>query len=139
MKIILPEQAHQKILDSHGKIFGVVFRRKNDKIERDSITGERRVIARAGDLREMNCRTKVKSKLHTPDGEGKKYIFSQHNLVSVYDLKKQAYRSFKWENVIFLKMNGEKYIVLSPQTLEYCKKEPESELAKNIKDSGIEI
>lgn len=138
MKIILPEQAQEKINDTHGKIFSVVFRRKRDKIEKNE-HGEKVVLAKAGDLREMTCRTEVKSKLKTPNGEGKKYVFSEYNLVSVYDLKKKAYRSFSWKNVIKMKMSGEEYIILSEQTRDYCKKNPDSEIAKIVQNSGIEF
>jgi len=139
MKIIMPEQAQNKIKNTHGKIFSVVFRRKRDKVERDPNTGEKVVVAKAGDLREMNCRTEVKSKLATPNGEGKKYVFSQHELVSVYDLVAKGYRSFAWKNVISMKVNGEKYIVLSEQTLDYCQTHPTSEIAKIVESSGIEV
>jgi hypothetical protein len=139
MKIIMPEQAHAKISDTHGKIFSVVFRRKRDKVERDKDTGEKVVVAKAGDLREMNCRTEVTSKRVTPNGEGKKYSFSAHNLVSVYDMQKKGYRSFAWENVVILKVNGTEYVVLSSQTLDFCQTNPESEVAETVRDSGIEF
>jgi len=139
MNIILPEQAHAKIKESHGKIFSVVFRRKNDKVEKNPETGERVVVAKAGDLREMNCRTEVKSKLATPNGEGKKYVFSAYDLVSVYDMQVKGYRSFKWSNVVTMKINGKEYIVLSEQTLEYCRENPESDIAKKVKNSGMEF
>ena len=139
MKIIMPEQAHGKIKDTHGKMFTVVFRRKNDKVERDADTGEKKIIAHAGDLRSMNCRTEVKSKLATPNGEGRKYRFSDHDLVSVYDMQAKGYRSFAWENVVTLKAFGEEYIVLSKQTREYCNENPESDVAKKVEDSGIEF
>jgi len=122
-----------------GRFLAFIFRRKRDKVERDPNTGEKVIVAKAGDLREMNCRTEVKSKLRTPDGEGKKYIFSEHELVSVYDLVAKGYRSFAWKNVISMKVNGEKYVVLSEQTLDYCQTNPTSEIAKNVENSGIEV
>jgi hypothetical protein len=139
MKIIMPEQAHDKIKESHGKIFTVVFRRKRDKVEKHPETGEKVVVAQAGDLREMNCRTEVKSKLKTPDGEGKRYVFSEHDLVSVYDLRAEGYRSFAWKNVISMKINGEEYVVISEQTRDYCQTNPDSDIAETVKNSGIEI
>jgi hypothetical protein len=139
MKIITPEQAHEKIENSHGKIFSVIFRRKKDKIEKSPKTGERIITAKAGDLREMNCRTEVKSKLRTPNGEGKKYVFSEHDLVSVYDLREKGYRSFAWANILVLKINGTEYIILSPQTLEYCKQNPDTIMARKVEESGIEV
>lgn len=139
MKIIMPEQAHSKIKDTHGKIFSVTFRRKRDKVEKDQNTGEKKIIAHAGDLRKMNCRTEANSKRKTPDGEGKVYSFSSHNLVSVYDLHAKGFRSFAWENVITAKLGGEEYIVLSNQTLDYCRTNPTSEIAKKVAKSGIEF
>lgn len=139
MKVIMPEQAHQKIQDTHGKVFSVVFRRKRDKTAKDPQTGEKVIVAKAGDLREMNCRTEVKKHRKTPNGEGKKYVFSEHDLVSVYDLKVKGYRSFAWKNVLVLKVGGEEYVVLSPQTIAYCHENPNSEIAKKVEDSGIEV
>jgi hypothetical protein len=135
--IIMPEQANKKIKNSHGKIFSVIFRRKTDKIVNKD--GQKVIVAKAGDLREMTCRTEVRSKLHTPNGEGKKYNFSEKHLVSVYDMQKKAYRSFSWENIIQLKIRGKEYIVLSSQTLQYCKENPNSNIAKKVEENHIEV
>ena len=139
MKIIMPEQAHEKIKESNSKFFTVVFRRKKDKVEKDPVTGNRIIVAKAGDLREMNCRTGVKSHLTTPNGEGRKYSFSAHDLVSVYDMRAKGYRSFAWANILTLKISGEEYVVLSPQTLEYCQENPDTILARKVEESGIEV
>jgi hypothetical protein len=139
MKIIMPETAHQKIRDTHGKLFTVVFRRKNDKVEKDAETGERKIVAHAGDLRQMNCRTEASAKRTTEEGEGKKYSFSAHELVSVYDMHKKGFRSFAWKNVVLLKAFGEEYVVLSEQTKAYCNENPDSDIAKKVEKSGIEF
>jgi len=138
-KIILPEQAHNKIKESNGKTFTVVFRRENDKLAKDPNTGERIVVAKKGDIREMNCRTGVKSKRKTPNGEGKKYVFSQYDLVSAYDMQVHGYRSFKWANILTMKYRGSEYIVLSPQLIDWCQNNPDDKITKKVRDSGIEF
>lgn len=139
MKIIMPQQAHEKIEGTDGKIFSVVFRRKRDKVERDKETGEKKIVARAGDLRKMNCRTKVTSRRKTPNGEGRAYKFSDYDLVSVFDLQADGYRTFAWANIVFLHVNGEEYIVLSDQTLAYCRDNPDSDVANAVQNAGIEF
>ena len=139
MKVIMPEQAHEKIKSSNSKFFTVVFRRENDKVAKDPNTGERIVVARAGDLREMNCKTGVKVHRKTPNGEGRKYSFSAHDLISAYDMVAKGYRSFKWANILTLKIGGEEYVVLSPQTLEYCQENPDTIMARKVEESGIEV
>jgi ketosteroid isomerase-like protein len=137
--VIMPETAHKKIKELGNKFFSVTFRRRRDKVERDPDTGEKKIVARAGDLREMSCQCGVKKYRKTPDGEGKKYVFSEHDLVSVTDTKIKQYRSFAWANILTLKASGQEYVVLSEQTKEYCLANPESEIAQKVKEAGIEF
>ena len=73
-----------------GSIFTVVFVKKN------------------GELREMNCRKGVKKYL---TGAGAKYNPREYDLVFVYDLKKQAYRTINISTLQTLRINGEEYTI----------------------------
>jgi hypothetical protein len=68
-----------------GKIFSVVFRKKN------------------GELRTMQARLGVKKGL---TGEGLKYDAEARNNLIVYDMQKQAYRTVKFDSVLYLNYNN---------------------------------
>lgn len=68
-----------------GKIFSVIFRKAN------------------GDERHLVGRLGVKKALK---GGSKPFSDEDYNLVTVYDLQKQAYRSFKVDRVLQLKEHG---------------------------------
>jgi hypothetical protein len=70
-----------------GKIFSVVFRKKN------------------GELRTMQARLGVKKGI---TGEGLKYDAEARNNLIVYDMQKQAYRTVKFDSVLYLNYNNKK-------------------------------
>jgi hypothetical protein len=70
-----------------GKIFSVIFRKKN------------------GELRTMQARLGVKKGI---TGEGLKYDAEACNNLIVFDMQKQAYRTVKFDNVLYLNYNNKK-------------------------------
>jgi len=88
MNTITKEEARRKVEDyKGGKIFTVTFVKRS--------TGETRV---------MNCRKGVKK--HLKGGE-LKYNPAQKNLVSVFDMQVNDYRSIPLENITKISMGGE--------------------------------
>jgi len=57
-----------------------------------------------GTIRKMNARLGVNKYV---TGKGKKFNDDNYNLVTVYDLKKKEYRSFKLDRVKTIKFKGE--------------------------------
>jgi hypothetical protein len=80
-------QIREKVADLKGKIFSVKFIKRS-----------------TGELREMVCRTGVKKNL-----AGGELPFDpiQKNLLMVYDMQKNGYRSIPLENVLEIKIKGE--------------------------------
>jgi len=139
MKIINAEKANEMIKKNGTKIFHATFIRKHDKVEKDQQTGEKILVAAAGTLREMTCRTKVKKHLKTENGEGRKYNFTDRRLSSVYDINAKGYRSFSWDHLVMLKMAKEEYVVLTENCRQFCLNNPEHQIAQAVADSGIEL
>jgi hypothetical protein len=81
----------KKIVDSKGKIFTVTFTKRSN--------GEERV---------MNARTNVTKHLR---GGCCPYDFGEKNLISVWDLKAEGYRSIPVEGITKLKINSKEYTV----------------------------
>jgi hypothetical protein len=77
-----------------------------DKI--DSLTSEfftvQFIKRTTGELRKMRCRKGVKKYLK---GGPPAYDFKEKNLIPVFDLDKEEYRSIPLENVVELHANGE--------------------------------
>lgn len=59
-----------------------------------------------GELREMTCRLGVKK--HLKGGE-KSFSDKEKNLLTVFDMTKQGYRSIPLENIVHIKINGVEY------------------------------
>jgi hypothetical protein len=57
-----------------------------------------------GTIRKMNARLGVNKYV---TGKGKKFNDDNYNLVTVYDLKKKEYRSFKLDRLKTIKFKGE--------------------------------
>jgi hypothetical protein len=91
MKKITKEQAIKVINSLKNDIFTVEFVKKN------------------GDLRSMNCRLGVTK--HLKGGE-QAYEPSDYDLVCVFDMKKQAYRSINLNTLKTIKIKGEQYAVV---------------------------
>jgi len=78
----------RSMIESSGdKTFGVVFTKKN------------------GELRNMNCRLGVKSKLRG----GQSTTAHKPNLVTVYDMNKRDYRCINLDTVKSLNIAGKHY------------------------------
>ena len=90
VKKITKDDAVNKIKDSNGSIFTVVFKKRTD-----------------GQMRLMNCRTGVRQHLKG----GQSTIWPIHNLITVFDMQSKGYRSIPKESITFLKMKGHEYIV----------------------------
>jgi hypothetical protein len=56
----------------------------------------------------MNCRTGVRKHL---TGEGAKYNFSDKDLISVFDLQKNGYRTINAKAITKVRAGGREYIV----------------------------
>ena len=84
------QEATQRILTSGGKIFAVRFIKRT-----------------TGEVREMVCRREVVSHLKGEMGSGPAYNHTEHNLISVFDMTKRAYRSVPVEGITTLKVAGE--------------------------------
>jgi hypothetical protein len=75
-----------KKLVSDGKFFSVEFIKRSD-----------------GQLRRMLARTGVTSGL---TGEGRNYNPDTHNLITVFDVQKRAYRNIPVDNITWIKAHG---------------------------------
>ncbi len=74
-----------------GRIFTVVFKKRT-----------------TGEIRVMNCRFEVKSALK---GGTLRYVPREKNLMVVYDMQKQAYRSINLEDILELLIDGKQFMV----------------------------
>jgi hypothetical protein len=83
------EEARELIRATKGKIFTVTFRKRSD-----------------GATRLMNCRLGVKKYLH---GGELPYWPDDHNLVPVFDLKKNDYRMISANTLVNLKIGSNVY------------------------------
>jgi len=135
-KIITADKAHELIKKDGNKWFWVAFIRKTDKIGRDN-KGNKIIAARAGDVRYMCARTGVTKGRKTKNGEGRKYNHTEKRLSSVWDRKAQGYRAFGWDNLVYLKIGGKKYVVVNETARQFCKNHPNHEMTKAMKDNGV--
>lgn len=92
MKRIAADTAKQMIHATSGRIFSVRFRKKD------------------GTMRDMVCRLGVKSKLK---GGERRYDPADYNLVCVYDMQKEGYRSIPFGRLTSLTVNGTAFEVLT--------------------------
>ena len=102
MQTITKAEVYGVVSEAKGGMMTVTFKRKTDK----KVGGV--VVARAGDLRTMTCRTGVKKHL---TGVGAKYSFAEKKLLSVYSIADKGYRSIPVDGVVAVKASGEEYEV----------------------------
>jgi len=77
------------IQQTNGKIFSIKFTKRT-----------------TGEERQMTCRTGVEGhKVAAPSKPG--LDFKKHDLISVFDMQKQAYRSIPIEGIFAIKQDGE--------------------------------
>lgn len=88
------KQAVKFVEESHGVIFAIKFIKRT-----------------TGELREMNCRTDVTSKLK---GGEANYDREEYKLLLVYDMQKQDYRTVPIEGITEIKMGGEWHEIARP-------------------------
>ncbi len=88
MNKITQEMAHKLIQSTNGKVFSVVFTKKD------------------GSEREMTCRLGVKK--HLKGGE-LAYDPKEYDLVSVFDMSAEGYRMVNMATLRQIKVDGEAY------------------------------
>lgn len=137
-KIITADKAHELIQENGSKWFWTAFIRKTDKRARNK-QGVMVTTSKKGDIRYMCARTGVKSKLRTNKGEGRKYNFTEKRLSSVWDRQVQGYRAFSWDHMVYLKIGGRKYVVMTENARQFCKANPDHEMAIAVKKNRVEV
>ena len=90
MQTINRTKAKELIKESKGLIFAATFTKKD------------------GSHRLMNART---GKKYTPTGKVAPYKPSDYNLISLYDMRKKAFRMLNFNTLITLSINKTKYII----------------------------
>ena len=90
MQIITRNKAKELIKDSKGLIFAATFTKKD------------------GSHRLMNART---GKQYTPTGRKAPYKPSEYNMISLYDMRKKAFRMLNLNTLLTLSINKTKYII----------------------------
>lgn len=90
LEIVTKEEAAKLAMNTRGKLFDVVFRKKN------------------GDIRRMNARTGVKK--HLKGGE-LSYDPLEKGLLPVYDVRKKAYRMINLNTITSIRIGKQKYLV----------------------------
>lgn len=96
------KQAVKFVEESHGTIFQIKFVKRT-----------------TGELREMNCRTDVVSRLK---GGEANYDREEYKLLLVFDMQKQDYRTIPIEGITEIKMNGGWYEIVRPVPKKKSKK-----------------
>lgn len=86
MKSISKDEALEIIFRTNGKIFTVVFIKRTN-----------------GETRVMNCRLGVVRHLR---GGKKRYKPADYNLLTVFDMQKQGYRSINLDSLLELRFQG---------------------------------
>lgn len=81
----------EKIKNSKGKIFSVVFKKRGD-----------------GSMRKMVCRTGVRKHLRGGDA---RYNFSEKGLISVFDIQKKDYRTISTESIVEVKIDKQTFTI----------------------------
>ena len=90
MKTINKNKAKELIKESKGKIFSTTFIKKDNTV--------RTLTSRTG-------------KRYTPTGKKAPYKPEDYNLVSLYDMRKKAFRMLNLNTLITLSINKTKYII----------------------------
>ena len=90
MKTINRNKAKELIKESKGKIFNTSFLKKDNTI--------RTLTSRTG-------------KKYTPTGRKQSYKPSDYNLISLYDMRKKAFRMLNLNTLLTLTINKEKYLI----------------------------
>lgn len=90
MKLVDRKQALDLMKSTNGKIFSVVFVKKD------------------GTDRKMNCRLGVKKGVK---GIGLKFNPSEYDLLTVYDLQKSAFRMISLKTLRAIQINGEIFTI----------------------------
>tara|TARA_R110001632_G_scaffold168285_1_gene286896 strand:+ start:1804 stop:2079 length:276 start_codon:yes stop_codon:yes gene_type:complete len=90
MQTINRNKAKELIKDSNGLIFSTTFIKKDNTI--------RTLTSRTG-------------KQYTPTGRKAPYKPSDYNLISLYDMKKKAFRMLNLNTLLTLSINKTKYII----------------------------
>lgn len=115
------EEAVKWIEESNGKIFSVKFFKRTD-----------------GSIRTMTCRRGVSS--HLVAGPKRPGLdFKKNELIPVFDMQKQKYRSIPIEGIIAIKIKGEWYEV-QENILKYAqeyKSEDKDETLKTALQNSI--
>jgi hypothetical protein len=88
---ITPQQAVLMMERSKGRIFSVLFIKKN------------------GDERLMACRKHVTKGVK---GVGMKYNSLRKSLMTLYDMNKQGFRQVDINTLVSIKINGEEFIII---------------------------
>ena len=94
MQTINKNKAKELIKESKGLIFSATFTKKD------------------GTHRLMNART---GKKYTPTGRKAPYKPEDYNLISLYDMRKKAFRMLNLNTLITLSINKEKYLIEQEQ------------------------
>jgi len=81
------EEITKMIQESHGKIFGVTFKKRT-----------------TGEIRNLNGRLKVRKYI---SGKGLAFEPNEKNLIVCYDLKKKGYRMIPIEGIISFRFQGQ--------------------------------
>lgn len=90
MNTITTDQAKEVIFKNDGKIFGVEFIKKD------------------GTHRLMTARLMVNKGVK---GVGLKFDPSKYNLITAFDMRKQAFRMINCNNLVSLSSNKRKYLI----------------------------
>ena len=90
MQTINKKRAKELIKNSKGKIFSTSFIKKDNTI--------RTLTSRTG-------------KQYTPTGKAAPFKPSDYNLISLYDMRKKAFRMLNFNTLITLSINKTKYII----------------------------
>jgi hypothetical protein len=90
-KVVSLNQAVEIINSQNGKIFSVIFEKRTTGVDRL-----------------MVCRKGVKKHLN---GGELKYNPSNRNLINVFDLQSNGYRSISVEGIKKIKASGKEYVV----------------------------
>ena len=90
MKTITTYKAKELIKGSKGLIFSTTFVKKDNTI--------RTLTSRTG-------------KQYTPTGKAAPYKPSDYNLITLYDMRKKAFRMLNLNTLLTLSINKEKYLI----------------------------
>ena len=90
MRTINKTRAKELIKESKGKIFSTTFVKKDNTI--------RTLTSRTG-------------KQYTPTGKAAPYKPSEYNMISLYDMKRKAFRMLNFNTLLTLSINKTKYII----------------------------